>query len=368
MKFVRGKRTLTGNSGGEPSTWAMVILVGVIGFVVLMFNFGTFLRPYIPYGNSDYFWIGLIFLPMAALLVVATASKLIDLRRSASWSQAYGRIVKSEIEARRHRFGDDAEKLENAPAVEYEFEAGGRKIRGSRIGIGDDSGGENTEATLARYPVGATVTVYYDPDDPRDCVLERKGPKGLSLRGCLVPLAVLALFGGAIYELVTRGPDFITANFPHASNPAFAIVAACFGLALLLLFIGMRRASQRAARWPSVRGTVVKSGVESFQTRVGGAKGTLTTMYRPAVEFSYSVHGRDYRCNQIKLMAELSGTQDYAERVAAKYPAGQLVDVHYDPADPGKAALENPSGMAWILLVLALGSFALSLWQLGIFT
>jgi hypothetical protein len=41
--------------------------------------------------------------------------------------------------------------------------------------------------------------------------------------------------------------------------------------------------------------------------------------------------------------------------------------VHYDPADPTNAALENPTGMTWIVAVLALAMFALAVWQLGVF-
>ena len=51
----------------------------------------------------------------------------------------------------------------------------------------------------------------------------------------------------------------------------------------------------------------------------------------------------------------------------ARYPAGADVDVHYDPSDPSHAALENPGIMSWYLLLLALGCFALAVWQLRIF-
>ncbi len=46
---------------------------------------------------------------------------------------------------------------------------------------------------------------------------------------------------------------------------------------------------------------------------------------------------------------------------------GRDVDVHYDPADPGHAALENPAGMAFIVLVMALAMFAIAVWKTGIF-
>jgi hypothetical protein len=371
MKFVPDTRPLVGRSG-EPPEWAKGILVGIIGLVALIFTIGqwnySFLRSLIPFADSHYFWVGLIALPMVALVAVAAATKMVELRQASSWTQTTGRIMRSEIEARHHRFGNDAETVKNVPAVEYEFKAGARTVRGSRIGIGDDAGRANTEATLARYPVGAQVAVFYDPEDPKNCVLERGVPQGVTAQGCLGALAVLAAFGGAIYWLVTRGPAFVRANFPNASvNPEFPLFATGFGLFLLLFFIGMRRISQLAANWPSVRGKIVRSEVESYQERMSDRSSGTTTMYRPVVEFAYPVRGREYRSNQIKLMTVVSGAQNYAEKVVKKYPKGRGVTVHYDPANPNTAALENPTGLAWYPLALALGCFALAAWQLGVF-
>ena len=367
MRFVPAKkRTLTGKDGSPPN-WAMGVMIAVIGAVVLIFSIEKWsrgsIRSLVPFGTSDYFWIGLIVLPMAALILVAAASKLIELQQAQSWSQTTGKIVRSEIETRRHRFAGEPERVENVPAIEYEFTVGGTKVRGVRVGIGDDSGGANTEATLARYPAGAAVTVYYDPGNPAHCVLERAGPQGLTAAGCTGALAALAVFGGAIYWLIAHGPAVIAARFPHAES-SIVVLAGSIGLCVLLLFIGMRRYSKQAANWPSVRGRIVSSRVEEYQERIDG---TLRTSYRPAIEFSYAVRGREWRSTQIKAGLEMSGTRASAEKIVAKYPEGGEVEVHYDPANPSNAALENPTGATWVLLLAALACFALAVWQLGIF-
>ena len=359
--FVPAKQvTVRGDSGGPP-TWAVATVIASIALVVGIFALTRV--QLIPSADSEWFYIGLIALPMLVLLVVAVASKLIELQRAKSWAQTAGTVVRSEMETRRHRFAGEPEKIENAPAIEYEFSADGRKIRGTRIAIGDDTGGANAEATLARYPVGTSVTVYYDPADPKHCVLERSGPQGVTGRGCLEALIALALVVGAIAWLIVQGPAFIDAHFPKA-EPAIVIFASCFGLAVLLFFFSARRTSKQAQSWPSVRGKIVRSEVESYREV---RDGRTTTMYRPAVEFAYQVHGREFHANQIKLNMTVSGGQGYAEKVVAKYPAGREVDVHYDPANPSNAALENPTGATWLLLIIALAMFALAVWQLGVF-
>jgi hypothetical protein len=135
------------------------------------------------------------------------------------------------------------------------------------------------------------------------------------------------------------------------------------GLLLLAFFVSARRYSKQAANWPSVPGKVISSSVESYQKHVDH---TLTTFYRPAVEFSYTVHGLEYHGRQIKVGMDVDGSQDYAGKVCAKYPLGSTIAVHYDPADPSISALENPTGATWIVALLSLGAFAIAAWQLGI--
>ncbi len=373
MKFVPDRRPLRGRSGDRPPLPAVLVMVGVVGLVGLIIAIeqwspGT-VRAYIPYAKSDLFWVGVIFFPMVALVVVASVTKLVEFHAAKSWVKTSGRILSAGIAARHHQFADEPETVKNEPAIEYEFQVGARKVIGSRIGIGDDSGGANLEATLKRYPVGANVTVYYDADDPTQCVLERDGLQGISKRellaGCASGIAILALFGGAIYGLFAYGPDFIAAHFPRAApNPQPAILSFCFGLGALMLFFAARRYAKQAARWPTVRGRVVESRVESFRERVDGH---WTIFYRPVVEYAYAVHGLELHGNQIKLMTQIAGGESMATRMAAKYPADSAVDVHYDPADPTNAALENPGGASWIAAVVALAFFAAVAWLLGLF-
>ncbi|MFO1163286.1 MAG: DUF3592 domain-containing protein [Reyranellaceae bacterium] len=158
----------------KPPTWALAIIVGSVVLVVLAFMLlrgrHNAWREALPFGNSDFFWIGLIFLPMVVLVVVAILVKLIEMRRAATWPSTMGRIVRSENQEERHTNDADQVTVTTVAVVEYEFTVAGRTWRGNRVSIGETL---NTDATLERYPVGRVVEVFYDAADPRNCVLER---------------------------------------------------------------------------------------------------------------------------------------------------------------------------------------------------
>ena len=81
------------------------------------------------------------------------------------------------------------------------------------------------------------------------------------------------------------------------------------------------------------------------------------------VEYAYVVNGHEYRSRQIQLDGDGdSGSREEAQQVAARYPEGSDVEVHYDPANPSNAALERPAGPAWYLLGIALVCFAVALY------
>ena len=191
------------------------------------------------------------------------------------------------------------------------------------------------------------------------------------LSGCLGGLAMLAVLCLAIYGLAAYGPDFVRAHFPrlhsHAEMPV-ALVG--FGLVVLMFFFAARRAAKQAATWPTVRGKIVKSEVEEYQERDEDSDGRVRwrTAYRPKVEYTYAVNGRELRGNQISYGMTVSAGKGYAEKVAAKFPVGSEIDVHYDPKEPSNSALTaGGAGATWFILVAAVVVFALAAALLGVF-
>lgn len=92
--------------------------------------------------------------------------------KAADWSSTMGTVISSTIEWRRRSEGGSVAY----PSVQYNYQVMGQVLQGGRIMPGPPVGGSGAKKVVARYPVGAQVMVYYDPNNPSDAVLERDMP------------------------------------------------------------------------------------------------------------------------------------------------------------------------------------------------
>jgi len=349
-------------ASGEPPVWAIAAVVASLAliFVIVEVLPASWLER-LPFAGTTLGSIALIGLPMVVMVAAMVINAMLKVRRAKGWAQAQGRITLSTMAVRRPPAGNEIGTAVNVPDVAYNFKVGGQDYRGTRVSLGDISG-KYAEEALARYPVGTAVTVYYDPADPGDCVLEREAPKG-AVKGCGLLLLSVALLGGGFYWAVTEGAEVLKAGMPDADVPVM-LFAGLFGLAALLFFVAHRRYLSRANAWPVTQGEIVSSVVELRRTTDDGR---ARTSYIPIVEFAYTVAGNRLHSRQVKLGLEVSGSEGFAQKIAARYPVGAKVDVHYDPQDPSNAALENPTGTNWLLLGVALACFAIALYASRVF-
>jgi hypothetical protein len=345
-----------------PPKWAVAAVAGIAATFTLAATILSWIDLPAPFHDAGGLIMLLFGAMCVAIILVIVVSKLWEARRAAAWPPAAGRIVKSTIEARHHRSADEATAVTNVPVVEYEFAVAGTTYRGTRISIGEDSGGANTDTTLARYPVAATVMVYYDPADPTDCVLERDIPREFG-RGCSLMVVVGATVVAGVYWLATSGKALVAAHLPADANAPLVVLTSAIGVFVLAFFFAGRRMSKDAAGWPVTRGTVVISSTEIVHQT---DRGRDLIFHAPVVEFTYQVHGLEYRSRQVTLGAKLAGTRPFAEQIAARYPQGSAVEVHYDSANPSNAVLQAASSASWLLLVLALFCFGVAVQASGI--
>ena len=356
------KATTTKDPNLEPPKWALILIVATIAFVVVIFNLPSPWLESLPFGTSDYFYVGLIVLPIIVMLAAIVGHKLYESRRAATWVEGQGRITRSEVIARAHKFAGETSEIRNFPDIDYSFKVEGVTYKGSRISIGNDTAGANTEATLKRYPKGAAVTVYYDPANPKNCVLERDFPKDFS-KGCLMIIGFAVAACAAVYWIITSGGSALE-GLVEPGQEGVVLFAGLFGVTLLLGFIGVRSNAKGADAWPVANGEVISSTVEKYEQRNNRR---TTVYYAPLVEYVYKVNGLEYHSKQIRLAITTSGSQSAAEKTAARYPQGAKVEVHYDPANPENAALENTGNTSYILLAAAAFCFVVAVYASGIF-
>lgn len=88
-----------------------------------------------------------------------------------AWRTTTGRVLKSRVEV------SGGETTSVHPMVLYAYEVNGRTYQSSQLRPGDSimrvSSSQNAYATVDRYPEGAIVQIYYNPDNPQEAALER---------------------------------------------------------------------------------------------------------------------------------------------------------------------------------------------------
>jgi hypothetical protein len=89
-------------------------------------------------------------------------------KASAGWLPAPGRVLSCSVSRYRDSDNDPVEEI----AIAYQYSVGGAVLQGNRVGFGK-SGTGGVKATVARYPAGKDVMVFYDPQKPAAAVLER---------------------------------------------------------------------------------------------------------------------------------------------------------------------------------------------------
>ena len=112
--------------------------------------------------------------------------------------------------------------------------------------------------------------------------------------------------------------------------------------------------------WPTAPGTVIKSGVGTI------ARGRRTD-YVPAVDYTYTVGTAAHTGHRVHFTAFDRRAYDDAAAIAARYPVGATVVVHYDPQQPDESVLEpGAPTVNWQRKVVGVALVALSLAAIAI--
>ena len=99
--------------------------------------------------------------------------------QSENWDKGTAMITSSEIEKKESRSNDDQGFTQTSTSfcvrVKYSYNVEGSNYEGNSVGFGTMSHNEISDAQkeLKSYPIGKTIDVYYDPENPSDSVLNK---------------------------------------------------------------------------------------------------------------------------------------------------------------------------------------------------
>lgn len=135
--------------------------------------------------SSVWLWLALLFggLGLGLLLFARNARR--KAQASLSWPTVPGTVSVSDVkyDVSTSGSGDNEFQTETfTPVVKYQYSVQGVEHTGSRIAFGAMNQSQNAaHAVVARYPVGASVTVHYNPEKPGEAVLETRASGGTAL-------------------------------------------------------------------------------------------------------------------------------------------------------------------------------------------
>ena len=125
-------------------------------------------------------WIRLIVFGMGLMSLLASLPVIlfgvysaVKAGQSSGWVSAQGTVLESGIDADT-RTGDTGTSTTYQAEILYEYTVNGKEHVGNRVSFGDYGSSDRLRAERIhrRYRVEDAVTVYYNPDDPDDAVLE----------------------------------------------------------------------------------------------------------------------------------------------------------------------------------------------------
>lgn len=313
-------------------------------------------------------------LAIDGVILVAMIVKWRQVALASKWPAATGRIVASEAEARRisktHRvsrsrsIGDDvveSSEVRNFAAVRYAFNVGQAKFHGNRIGFGEGENTGNTgiAETLKRYPKGTKVTVYYDPANPRNCVLDRDPPSEGFFRNVF---GIVLAVGAIIVAMLLGANGKLSAGsfaLPELHWTRARVFAACLAFCAFILVSAAVRLQRIRRRWLMTSGRIVSS--EAVKLHAVTRWLNPRRYFKGRTVYEYVVDGVRYQSDRIGFDDMVFSTSRLiAEDDADRFSPGSRVDVYYDPDAPSSAVLDlgNP-WLSWWWLGAAAIAFLL---------
>lgn len=142
--------------------------------------------------NAIFGLVTLLLVAIGGALLIAGFLTARTPGKSQHWPTTAGQILVSTIQYRRKSGGGHS----LYPVVLYTYQVEGQSYQSQRIYFGTLLGGSALTGISQKYPVGAQVPVYYNPENPAEAVLERTIPvaRVLGFAGVIMIAAAAATY------------------------------------------------------------------------------------------------------------------------------------------------------------------------------
>jgi hypothetical protein len=133
----------------------------------------------------------LFFVILGLVLLFIFFRNLAKVRASQGWPAVQGTVIESWVRRSQSTDSDGSVSHSYYPEIRYLYQVMGSEYQGDKIAFGPKTGGSRSRAekAIAKYPAGANVMVYYQPDKPAKAVLERTISKVSLVMGIAFVLA-----------------------------------------------------------------------------------------------------------------------------------------------------------------------------------
>lgn len=119
----------------------------------------------------------LVFLGGGGYLIYRSNLDRNKTKQSLTWPSTQGRVIESRVVEGRSTDSDGDTSKTFRPYVKYDYQVIGTTFTSDKLSIGPAVSTSNLRKTQDKVnglPPGAVVTVFYNPDDPAEAVLEQR--------------------------------------------------------------------------------------------------------------------------------------------------------------------------------------------------
>lgn len=300
--------------------------------------------------------------------------------RTRSWQETTGRIVSARAVAREVRSNQfrttgtdrntefvtqESIRTRNFADVSYSFAVGGQTYHSKRICLMGEPDG-SVSALLKRYSQGRIVTVYYNPRDPNEAILERDDPVRIR-EAWLATAFLIALILGCFFA-ITEGADWLGTVVVHRTRAPAVMMLIVVSLVVILIGRGITKGTSARKKWPTTTGQIVRSDITTTRqhhSRPNRARGDYTVMmYVPRIVYAYEVGGVAYEGDDIGWSTS-SNRPSVAEKYVKRYALRSQVRVFYNPEDPAEATLAPAAGIIGLVIWIVAAAIAFAAYAVG---